>query len=63
MKISKEKLDVMRARKCMRLSDLGVSKITVKRINNGLEVKPYTVGKIANSLQCDVTDIIEEANA
>ena len=59
MKIDKAKLDIERARKVLKLDELGVSKATVKRIRAGEEIKPYTVGKIAKALGCDVTDILE----
>lgn len=62
MKVDKAKLDLMRARKQLRLSEIGVSKVTVKRINAGAELKPYTVGRIANALGCDVTEIIMEVS-
>ena len=62
MKVDKTKLDLMRARKQLRLSELGVSKVTLKRINAGEELKPYTVGRIAGTLGCDVTEIITEVS-
>lgn len=60
MVIDKSKLDAIRAKKAMRLSDLGVSKTTISRISNELPLKPITVGKIANSLDCSVEEIIEK---
>lgn len=62
MKVDKAKLDLMRARKRLKLSELGVSKVTLKRINAGEELKPYTVGRIAGALGCDVTEIITEVS-
>lgn len=62
MKVDKEKLDLMRARKQLRLSEIGVSKATLRRINARQELKPYTVGKIANALGCDVADILTEVS-
>lgn len=59
MKVDKGKLDIMRARKLLKLADLGVSKVTLARINAGQDLKPYTVGKIAQALGCDVTEIVE----
>lgn len=59
MKISKSKLDLCRAQKGLKLSELGVSKSVISRINSGLELKPFTVGKIAAALECDVVDIIK----
>lgn len=58
MKISKNKLDLCRARKGLKLSELGVSKSVIARINKDLDLKPYTVGKIAAALECDVSDIL-----
>lgn len=58
MRINKTKLDIQRARKGLRMSELGVSKSVIQRINANRELKPYTIGKIAASLGCDVTDII-----
>lgn len=62
MKVDKGKLDLMRARKQLRLSEIGVSKVTLQRINTGQDLKPYTVGRIANALGCDVTEIIVEVS-
>lgn len=59
MKIDEAKLDIERARKVLKLNELGVSKATIKRIRAGEEIKPCTVGKIAKALGCDVTDILE----
>ena len=58
MKISKCELDLCRARKGLKLSELGVSKSVIARINADLDIKPYTVGKIAAALDCDVADIL-----
>lgn len=62
MKVDKAKLDLVRARKQLRLSEIGVSKTTLKRINAGEELKPYTVGRIASALGCDVAEIIAEVS-
>lgn len=59
MIIDKTKLDVVRANKQKKIADLNVSKTTIARINAELDLKPCTVGKIANSLGCEVTDIIK----
>lgn len=62
MKIDNYKLDIVLARKCKTLSALrdGTSPQTLTRIKRGEEIKPSTLGRIARSLGCDVTDIIKE---
>ena len=62
MKIDVRKLNMMLARRCMALTDLrsGTSPQTLTRIMRGEEVKPRTVGRIANALGVDVADIIEK---
>lgn len=63
MIIDKEKLDLVRASQRKKISELNVSKSTIKRINNGLELMPCTVGKIAQSLNCEVTDLLKGGDA
>ena len=62
VKIDVGKLNMMLARRCMALTDLrsGTSPQTLTRIMRGEEVKPRTVGRIANALGVDVADIIEK---
>lgn len=62
MKVDPQKLDLFLARKCKSLSDLrdGTSPQTLKRIRQGNDVQPKTVGRIANALGVDVADIIEK---
>ena len=64
MKIDNRKLELALARKCKSMSDLrdGSSPQTLRRIMNGEEVKPKTVGRIALALGCDVADILEGGN-
>ena len=65
MRIDLQKLDLCLARRCMSETELrkGTSPQTLQKIRRGLEVKPKTVGIIANALQVDVTDIIENTAA
>ncbi len=65
MRIDPQKLDLCLARRCMSEAELrkGTSPQTLQKIRRGLDVKPKTVGIIANTLQVDVTDIIENATA
>lgn len=65
MKIDNQKLDLMLARRCMPLRDLrnGTSPQTLTRIRRGESIKPVTVGRIAKALDCDPTDIIQDATA
>lgn len=65
MKIDNQKLDLMLARRCMSLRDLrnGTSPQTLTRIRRGENIKPVTVGRIAKALDCDPTDIIQDATA
>lgn len=61
MRISKEKLDLAKARACKGTKDLvaaGIPKGTMCRVYRD-DLKPDTVGKIARALGVDVTEIIE----
>lgn len=58
MRIDRNKLDLARAKKMMMLKDLPVSVVTIQRINDGKELRPITVGRIAEVLECEVEDII-----
>lgn len=61
MKISKNKLEIVLARKCMNARDLRVitSPQTISRARNGKDIGTKTVGKIARYLGVDVSEIIE----
>lgn len=65
LKIDNQKLDLLLARRCMSLRDLrnGTSPQTLTRIRRGESIKPVTVGRIAKALDCDPTDIIQDATA
>ena len=61
MKISREKLDLAKARACMSTEDMikaGIPKGTLVNACKG-EVQPHTAGRIAKVLGVDVTEIIE----
>ena len=62
MKIDRKKLNIELARSCKALSELrceGLSPQTLKRIMNGVDVKPVTVGKLAKALGVDPAELIE----
>lgn len=62
MKISREKLELAKARACMSSKDIikaGISKGTLSNIYKS-EVAPKTAGKIAKILGVDVTEILED---
>lgn len=65
MKLSREKVDLQRANKCMSIVDLaevyGVSRSRMNIILNQREVTPLCAGRIAKALGVDVTAILEEA--
>lgn len=63
MKVSKAKISLIRARKCMSTEDLRKAGLTQGNLNsiwNNRNMKPETVGKIARALGVDVTEILEE---
>ena len=63
MKIDKQKYELARARSCKGFKDIieaGVTKGTLCRVINGADVRPETIGKIANALGVDVIEIIEK---
>ncbi len=63
MKLSREKVDLKRANKCMTVTELaeayGVSRARMNVILNQREVTPICAGRIAKALGCDATEIIE----
>lgn len=63
LKISQDKVQLKMAEKCMNPYDLcsgaGISYAAYRRIMVHGGCKIATLGKIANALQCNVTDIIE----
>lgn len=65
MRVNHKKLELAMARACLNSSDLSeVAKMPRPTLNNvivGRSVRPATLGRIAKALNCDVTDILEEA--
>lgn len=63
VKINRQKYEIARARACKGFKDIvdsGVPKGTLCRVVGGEDARPETVGKIANILGVDVTEIIEQ---
>ena len=64
MKLSREKIDLHRARKCYSLADLanayGVSRARINTILNQREVTPIVAGRMAKALEVDLTEILED---
>lgn len=65
MRLSVKKLFICMARNQMNDKDVleksGLSKATFNQVKNGsVSPKPATIGKIANALDIDVTELIEE---
>ena len=62
MKLDKKKFEIARARSRIDRSDFekaGVPNGTLCRAISGSSCRPETIGKIANALGVDVTEIIE----
>ena len=64
MKVSKNKIDLARANRCMTVSGLaeayGVSRTSMNMILNQREVTVVCAGRLAHALGVDVTEIIED---
>ena len=64
MKINRQKLDIALARKCMTMNDLKTefSMVTLTRLRNDRDYTPSTktVGRLANALDVDPADLVEE---
>lgn len=64
MKISRDKVDIYRARKKKSVANLakayGVSRARMNVILNQREVSVVSAGRLADALECDVTEIIED---
>ncbi len=64
MKISRDKINILRARKKMSVTDLaevyGVSRARMNVILNQREVSVVSAGRLADALECDVTEILED---
>lgn len=63
MRLSREKIDLQRAERCMTVEDLakqyGVSRTRMNVILNQRELSPVSAGRLAKALNCNVTDILE----
>lgn len=62
MVIDTAKLDLALAKRCRTMSALrtGVSPQTLRKIRQGGDVRPDVVGRVAQILKVEVTDIIQE---
>ena len=64
MKVSKNKIDLARANRCMTVSGLaeayGVSRTRMNMILNQREVTVVCAGRLAHALGVDVTEMIED---
>lgn len=65
MKVDRKKLELAMARACMSTEDLSefakMPRPTVKNAITGRNVRPVTLGRIANALGVDPAELIEEA--
>ena len=64
MRISRGKVDICRARKKKSVAELaatyGVSRARMNAILNQREVSVVSAGRLADALECDVTEILED---
>lgn len=64
MKVSKDKIDIVRANRCMTITELaeayGVSRTRLNMILNQREVTVVCAGRLAKALGVDVAEIIEQ---
>ena len=64
MRISRDKVDISRARKKKSVAELaatyGVSRARMNAILNQREVSVVSAGRLADALECDVTEILED---
>lgn len=63
MRLSKEKIEICRARKCYTIADLakayGVTRTRMNNILNQRESTTIVAGRLAKALEVDIEDIIE----
>ena len=63
MKLSRDKIELQRAKKCMTMANMaqayGVSRQRMTTILNQREATPVCAGRIAAALGVDVTEILE----
>ena len=66
MKLSKKKIDLVRATHCMTVPELakayGVSRIRMYNILNQSNATPVCAGRLARALGVDLTEIIDTEN-
>ena len=64
MRANKDKIKLTMARRCMSTAELTevaqMPRATVIKVTSGREVKPATIGRIAQALGVDVTEIMED---
>lgn len=64
MELSRNKINIVMARKCMTITQLakvyGCSRNRINILLNSRKVSVLTVGKLAAALGCDVTEILED---
>ena len=64
MKVSRDKIDIARANRCMTITELaeayGVSRTRLNMILNQREVTVVCAGRLAKALGVDVSEIIEQ---
>ena len=64
MKVSRDKIDIARANRCMTITELaeayGVRRTRLNMILNQREVTVVCAGRLAKALGVDVTEIIEQ---
>lgn len=62
MHVSKKKVELVLIRQCKSLRDLrsGISPGTLAKVRNGDELRPKTVGRLAQLLGCDPADILND---
>lgn len=62
MRINQSKLELVLARRCKSLHDLrgSLAARTLVKIRNGEDLRPKTVGRLAQLLDCDPAGIIKE---
>ena len=64
MELDRNKINVAMARKSYNIAKLaiiyGVSAQRMRTILNSRKVSPATVGKLADALECDVAEILED---
>ena len=62
MKVDDHKLDLILARRCKSLNDLrsDLSPATLVKVRNGEDLRPKTVGRLAQLLGVDPAELLKE---